>query len=367
MLETLLQKRPMTVLFLLLALTVAAVAVTVLVTGNAVEADGNGLSRTLVLDPGHGGFDGGAVSDDGTRESDLNLAIAGRTRLIAELLGQKAEMTRENDSARTDFASYSEHEDLVRRAELINSVPNAVLISIHQNDFPTGQPSGAQVLYAGFAESGGRERTCQLVVDMAVFALWVVRGDCLPFVRIQQRLYIGFYGIADPAPVITAEVHLVGIAEYQRSIAAFGNGAAEFVRADAVISVGEADNEPASVEEVSSAPYHIVVGVSDYHKLVRAHRDGDVSGIKRRNIVSSFGAPVHIKRYKAYRREKQSREREIYLLHNCVAPLSVIFLIITLIPENVNIRLSSRAAKKTSPIPEYRGGSMLKITSQQAL
>lgn len=153
MLETLLQKRPMTVLFLLLAVAVAAVAVTVLTAEKAVEADGRGLIRTLVLDPGHGGFDGGAVSDDGTRESDLNLSIAGRTRLIAEMLGQKAEMTRENDSARTDFASYSEHEDLVHRVKLINQIPGAVLISIHQNDFPTGQPSGAQVLYSAYAGS----------------------------------------------------------------------------------------------------------------------------------------------------------------------------------------------------------------------
>ena len=57
-------------------------------------------------------------------------------------------MTRNDDSSRTDLASYSEHEDLVYRTELINAVPHGVLISIHQNYFPTSQPSGAQVLYA---------------------------------------------------------------------------------------------------------------------------------------------------------------------------------------------------------------------------
>ena len=57
-------------------------------------------------------------------------------------------MTREDDSCRTDYASYSEHEDLVYRTQLINAVPNGILISIHQNNYPTSQPSGAQVLYA---------------------------------------------------------------------------------------------------------------------------------------------------------------------------------------------------------------------------
>lgn len=137
---------------LLFFLMIAAVIVTVIVQiareTNREDAFQPELSHTLVLDPGHGGFDGGAVSDDGTKESDLNLAIAVRARQIAELVGQQTVMTRENDSARTDFASYSEHEDLVHRSALVNDTPGAILLSIHQNDFPTGQPSGSQVLYA---------------------------------------------------------------------------------------------------------------------------------------------------------------------------------------------------------------------------
>ena len=153
MLDTKKAKRPTAALCLLLVLIAIAVTVTFIKTGKMIETDGVGLVHTLVLDPGHGGFDGGAVSDDGTRESDLNLEIAGKTRLIAEFIGQKTVMTRENDSARTDFASYSEHQDLVRRVKLINETPGAILFSIHQNDFPTGQPSGAQVLYAAYAGS----------------------------------------------------------------------------------------------------------------------------------------------------------------------------------------------------------------------
>lgn len=105
-------------------------------------------AHTLVIDPGHGGIDGGAIALNGAKESDINLAIALKLRSIAEFCGQIPVMTRSDDSRRTDFLSYSEHEDLVHRTEIINSVANAVLISIHQNCYPTSQPSGAQVLYS---------------------------------------------------------------------------------------------------------------------------------------------------------------------------------------------------------------------------
>ncbi len=102
----------------------------------------------LIIDPGHGGIDGGAVAFNGVRESDINLAIALKLREMAGFFGINTALTRSDDCMRTDIASYSEHEDLVHRTELINAISNGVLISIHQNFFPTSQASGAQVLYA---------------------------------------------------------------------------------------------------------------------------------------------------------------------------------------------------------------------------
>ncbi len=119
----------------------------------------NGLN-ILVIDPGHGGIDGGAISDDGTKESDINLAVALKLRCMAELLGQPLMMTREDDRIRSEYADYSEHEDLVRRTKIVNDTPGAILISIHQNDFPTSQPSGAQVLYAASKGSDELGRCC---------------------------------------------------------------------------------------------------------------------------------------------------------------------------------------------------------------
>lgn len=107
----------------------------------------------LVIDPGHGGIDGGAIAYNGVKESDLNLEIALRLRDLSAFYGVETRMTRQDDSARTSSQDYSEHEDLVYRADFAGKISNAVLVSIHQNTFPTSQPSGAQVLYGPDAES----------------------------------------------------------------------------------------------------------------------------------------------------------------------------------------------------------------------
>lgn len=112
------------------------------------------VSRScLILDPGHGGYDGGAVAYNGVKESDLNLSIALKLRDLAAFYGQPTLLTRQDDSPRTDAASYSEHEELAYRADCINAVGEGLCISIHQNTFPTSQPRGAQVLYGPGEES----------------------------------------------------------------------------------------------------------------------------------------------------------------------------------------------------------------------
>lgn len=116
-------------------------------------------SRTLVLDPGHGGADGGAVSVTGRPESEINLSIALRAREIAGFFGVEALMTREREEI-----DYPESAGTIRakkvwdtkgRAEMINSVDDAFLVSIHQNKFTTAAPSGGQVFYA--PTEGSRE------------------------------------------------------------------------------------------------------------------------------------------------------------------------------------------------------------------
>lgn len=63
-------------------------------------------------------------------------------------LGIDTVMTRETDTDNSDNKAYSEHDNLVQRVKLANSTENAVLISIHQNKFPSAVVSGAEVMYS---------------------------------------------------------------------------------------------------------------------------------------------------------------------------------------------------------------------------
>lgn len=102
----------------------------------------------LIIDAGHGGIDSGAVSADGSKESDLNLAIALKLRALAEFYGFENSLTRQDDNSLCDTPQYSEHRDLERRAEIVNDNNGCVYISIHQNCYPTGHPSGSLVIYS---------------------------------------------------------------------------------------------------------------------------------------------------------------------------------------------------------------------------
>jgi N-acetylmuramoyl-L-alanine amidase len=107
----------------------------------------------LVIDAGHGGEDGGAQTEDGTLESGLNLEIALRLDALAGLCGVRTVLTRTSeDIAYPEDANTTAKRKVAEqhaRATLVNALPDAVLISIHQNCFPDSRPFGCQVLYAG--------------------------------------------------------------------------------------------------------------------------------------------------------------------------------------------------------------------------
>ena len=108
--------------------------------------------QTLILDAGHGGEDGGAVAADGTVESGLNLAIARRVRDLLTFAGVPTTVTREGDAAIYDPGSATLREkkvsDLHNRVALVNELPGAVLLSIHQNSLPSSPSTrGAQVFW----------------------------------------------------------------------------------------------------------------------------------------------------------------------------------------------------------------------------
>ncbi len=131
------------------------------------------IHDTVVIDAGHGGEDGGAVSADGVAESHINLAIAKRVENLLLFLGHDVLMTRTEDEAiySQDAVTLREKKvsDLKNRVALVNDRENAVLLSIHQNSLPN-HPAvhGAQVFYNTVAPGQAMAESVQSVLNEAV-------------------------------------------------------------------------------------------------------------------------------------------------------------------------------------------------------
>lgn len=105
---------------------------------------------TVILDAGHGGFDGGAVAKDGTVEKDINLSITKKLAEMLRLNGCRVIMTRTSDSGTDDVSgsvAVRKKNDLENRLLLMEKNPDAIYVSIHLNKFTTSAASGTQVFY----------------------------------------------------------------------------------------------------------------------------------------------------------------------------------------------------------------------------
>ena len=102
--------------------------------GNEVTVTGTPLSgATVVLDPGHGGGETGAVGPGGTQEKVVNLAVAQAAKARLEALGATVVLTRTGDYRIT----------LASRAAIAQALHPTLFVSIHHNAEPDGpRPAG---------------------------------------------------------------------------------------------------------------------------------------------------------------------------------------------------------------------------------
>lgn len=107
---------------------------------------------TVVIDAGHGGEDGGAVSASGIYEKDLNLAIAKQLCDLLTANGVTVVMTRTTDTLlydrNVDYHGRKKALDLAARRKIAEETENAIFVSIHMNAYPLPQYSGLQVWYS---------------------------------------------------------------------------------------------------------------------------------------------------------------------------------------------------------------------------
>lgn len=138
---------------LMIYLLIFALFLTISLAGNhavTVLSEAKIYRSNVILDAGHGGVDSGAVSCTGVYESKINLEITLKLNDLLHLLGVHTILVREDDrSVYTEGSTIAAKKisDIRNRVMIANTTSNALLISIHQNNFPEAKYSGSQVFY----------------------------------------------------------------------------------------------------------------------------------------------------------------------------------------------------------------------------
>ena len=118
----------------------------------SAQADAAHPTRLIVIDPGHGGEDGGAVGVSGVYEKDLNLDISEKLGTFLRFSGFEVVHTRTEDimlyDRNIDYKGRKKVLDLAARLKIAQEVMPDLFVSLHMNSFPDNRYSGLTVYYS---------------------------------------------------------------------------------------------------------------------------------------------------------------------------------------------------------------------------
>lgn len=125
---------------------------------NATQVGAFSKEMRIVVDAGHGGMDGGVVGRrTGVKESDLNLLIAMELQEELTDMGFEVVLTRKTEAGLYGTTAKGfKKRDMQKRKEIIEEAKPTLLLSIHQNFYPTRSARGGQVFYSAQSEGGRR-------------------------------------------------------------------------------------------------------------------------------------------------------------------------------------------------------------------
>ncbi|HZK33952.1 MAG TPA: N-acetylmuramoyl-L-alanine amidase, partial [Bacillota bacterium] len=106
----------------------------------------------VVIDPGHGGFDSGALGPSGIREDVLNLQVAKKLEKLLNDNGAQTIMTRTDN----DALAMRKADDMKKRVDIIKESSPDIVVSIHMNKFGQSKYYGAQTFYMAGSTEGER-------------------------------------------------------------------------------------------------------------------------------------------------------------------------------------------------------------------
>ncbi|MDT8862246.1 N-acetylmuramoyl-L-alanine amidase CwlD [Alkalihalobacillus sp. MEB130] len=180
--------------------------------------------KIIVVDPGHGGIDGGAVSKSGILEKDVTLLISEQLRDYLQEAGALVLMTREDDhdlaNADTKKVRQRKNEDLRRRAEIVNGSDADMFVSLHLNAIPSPRWSGAQTFYNRTLPEN--ERLAKLVQAEVTRNLENTTRQAKPINNVYLIKQASIPGVLIEAGFLSnpTEAELLNTEEYQQKVAA---------------------------------------------------------------------------------------------------------------------------------------------------
>ena len=139
----------------------------------------------IVLDAGHGGIDGGVTGvKSGEKESDINLCITMKLKDELESMGFEVTLTRKTQSGLYGTATKGfKRRDMEKRKEIIQQTSPALVISVHQNFYPSQTSRGGQVFFNKDSDDGKalagaiQEKLNGLYAEQGVKARNIATGD----------------------------------------------------------------------------------------------------------------------------------------------------------------------------------------------
>lgn len=128
---------------------IAVLALSAFLSLPSIFANARDYRYTVVIDAGHGGYDGGSVSPfSNADENHLNLEYSLTLKEILEDIGIKVVLTRKNlNGLYSLFSDNRKKDDMKKRIEIIEGSGANIVVSIHMNSFPLKSSRGAQVFY----------------------------------------------------------------------------------------------------------------------------------------------------------------------------------------------------------------------------
>ncbi len=104
--------------------------------------------KKIVIDPGHGGEDSGAIGPSGVTEKSITLQIAKEVERMLKEAGAKVTMTRTTDTeVSPKHRQATDVDELQARCDVANKAKADIFISIHMDSFTSREASGTTGYY----------------------------------------------------------------------------------------------------------------------------------------------------------------------------------------------------------------------------